>query len=108
MAPGRLAACQYDKFINKTQLGSSYWYMASGQETMRINSNKTGSDWIQGENFLPGRTDRQWNRLPREDIQSPFSEICKTQLDKAQQNPVGHHSCPALSKRLDFLRSLPT
>lgn len=40
-----------------------------------------GLDWVLGKNFFAEMVVRQWNRLLREVIKSPFLEIFKIHVD---------------------------
>lgn len=49
----------------------------------------------------------QWDKLGWEVVQSPSSEVLKTQVDKAPGSLSDSMADPALSRSLDLSKSLP-
>ena len=52
------------------------------------------------KSFFSLRTAQQWDRLPREAVQSPNVEVFKTQLDKALSNQIRPQSCPCCEQEV--------
>ena len=53
----------------------------TGDGEMALSCDKGGLGWIPGKNLFTERVIKQWNRLPREVVDSPSLNVFKNRLD---------------------------
>ena len=59
-----------------------------------------------GNKRFSGRAGRQWHRLPREMVESPFLEVFKNHVDVALRDMVSGHDRDGLAVGPDDIKGL--
>lgn len=90
--------------IKEIEPDSLEWFKAGRWETMDISWNKDDLI-ISNKPFSSKRIIRQWNRLPREVVQSPSLVLFNTliQIGQALSNLVWTQSCPCFEQDTGFI-----